>query len=81
MKILDEPTPIELTLPGCSICATAGEKVLRFNLTRHAVIPATGRYTSRGAGCIHLCERCWRAATREADQHGRRRRPRIRRAA
>jgi len=76
------PVPVEDTLPSCAICLVHGgtTKVRRFDLT----IPATtadGRKTSRGAGPVHLCERCWRAATADARHVTGRSRPRRRIAA
>lgn len=58
--------PPKLGTLRCDVCATwasdptPGRKrvrVLRFSLVRS--IDVAGRHTTRGAGAIQLCERCW----------------------
>lgn len=60
--IVRRPRPLR-----CDLCATDNEqaKVLRFTLIRRAY--QDGYPTTRAAGGINLCERCWR------DTGGRRR--------
>lgn len=57
---------------SCSICGVdQGDRqpILHFNLVRSVLVKdSTGRdaWRQRGAGAIDLCQRCWKAATRES---------------
>jgi hypothetical protein len=58
--------------PCCNVCAAEGVKLISFSLIQGVTI--NGRHTTRGAGGITLCAKCWAAC-----QRGRRRqRPRLR---
>ncbi len=47
----------------CDMCAERRADVLRFGLVRRTRQP-DGRQTSRGAGGIWLCRRCWQGLGR-----------------
>lgn len=49
----------------CSLCWEPDARVIRFSLIRSVNLP-DGKHTTRGAGCIVLCQPCWRKVTNES---------------
>jgi hypothetical protein len=47
--------------PSCDLCGDEDKPLARFNLIAR-IRRADGRPSSRGAGAVDLCERCWRKA-------------------